>query len=143
MAKIKKVEEPAVAYQTVPYYDTMLLIRQLKSGVKFSNFLALAEDSPFTMSEWSQFLHLSERTMQRYRKENTPLGQPYSEIVLQIAQLFKFGVEVFGNKENFVEWLNSTNLALGKVKPKTLLDSSMGIGLVNDTLGRIQHGIIS
>jgi uncharacterized protein (DUF2384 family) len=50
---------------------------------------------------------------------------------------------VFGDKERFNVWLNATNIALGNVKPKDLLDNTFGISLLKDELGRIEHGILA
>jgi len=39
-----------------------------------------------------------------------------------------------------VDWLNSTNAALGGVAPITLLHTDIGLQKVLDTLGRIERG---
>lgn len=87
------------------------------------------------------FLHLSERTLQRYEKENKAFVAPQAERILAIALLYKKGVSVFGSKEAFNAWLQLDNLALGQVKPISLLDSSFGISLLHDELGKIEYGI--
>ena len=50
---------------------------------------------------------------------------------------------VFGNIENFSQWLNSKNIALGGVKPISLLDNTFGIMLLKDQLIRIEHGVLA
>ena len=40
-------------------------------------------------------------------------------------------------------WLDAENIALGGVKPKSLLDSTFGIEIVKDELTRIEHGILA
>ena len=56
--------------------------------------------------------------------------------------LYKYGVEMFGDKDNFNTWLNSKSIPLGGSKPKDLLDTKFGISMVKDELGRIEHGIL-
>jgi len=50
---------------------------------------------------------------------------------------------VFGNKLKFDSWLETSNLALGDINPKSFLDSNLGINLVKDELARIEHGVLA
>jgi putative toxin-antitoxin system antitoxin component (TIGR02293 family) len=80
--------------------------------------------------------------MQRYKKEKRSFDPPQSEKIIEIAILFNKGREVFGDETKFNRWLETENIALGKIAPKDLLDSTFGISLLNDELGRIEHGIL-
>ena len=86
---------------------------------------------------------MSERTMQRYKKEKKTFDPIYSEKILEVMLLYKLGINVFGNKEKFISWIETKNLALGGVKPKELLDNTFGISLLKDELTRIEHGILA
>lgn len=60
--------------------------------------------------------------------------------------LFSFreiGIELFGNKENFLLWLKTPNQALGDIKPITSLKSQRGKEMVLIILMRIKYGIYS
>jgi putative toxin-antitoxin system antitoxin component (TIGR02293 family) len=57
--------------------------------------------------------------------------------------LYKFGVDVFGDKNKLNTWLNIENVSLGGAKPKELLDTSFGIGLIKDELNRIEQGVLA
>ena len=57
--------------------------------------------------------------------------------------LYKKGTEVFGTKEKFNSWIETENLALGKIKPKQLLDNTFGINLLKDELTRIEYGVLA
>ncbi|MBV6442237.1 MAG: DUF2384 domain-containing protein [Haliscomenobacteraceae bacterium CHB4] len=120
-----------------------LLMNIARKGLDFDLFNLVIAQSPFTLKEWSAFVQLNERTLQRYRQEKTPLDPIYSERVLGIAQVLKQGESVFGNLENFKVWLDAENIALGDVKPKSLLDSTFGIEIIKDELTRIEHGILA
>lgn len=135
--------EAAVSYQTLGNKSIMSLIHTVRQGISFSAFMGLVNKSPFNVSEWSSFLHLSERTMQRYKKEEKKFDPIHSEKILEITLLYKKGVEVFGDAERFNAWLNATNIALGNVKPKDLLDNTFGISLLKDEIGRIEHGVLA
>jgi putative toxin-antitoxin system antitoxin component (TIGR02293 family) len=60
-----------------------------------------------------------------------------------IELLYKKGIEVFGEEENFYAWMDFKSIPLGGVKPKDLLDTSFGINMIRDELGRIEHGILA
>lgn len=135
--------DPKVSYSSIDDNYALSLIEIVRKGIKFSMFINFANKSPFSLNEWSAFLHLSERTMQRYKKEERTFEPLQSEKILEIAILYKKGVEVFGNHEKFNSWLETVNLALGKVKPKDLFDNSFGINLLKDELVKIEHGILA
>lgn len=127
------VNEPTVGY----------LITTTRQGIPFNTFTKMIKDSPFDLDDWSIFLHLSERTMQRYKKEKKSFDSIHSEKILEITMLYNRGTEVFGNSEKFNTWLNAKNIALGGIKPKELLDSTFGIGMLKNELIRIEHGVLA
>lgn len=135
--------EPSISYGTLDDNNILYIIEMVRLGIDFPYFDTIVDDSPFAMNEWSDFLHLSERTMQRYKKEQTTFDPIHSEKILQIVLCNKYGADVFGNKEMFHSWLNTKNIALGNIKPKELLDNSFGIELIKDELTRIDHGVLA
>ena len=130
-----------ISYNTVADHEMLYLIQKTRKGIAYELFQRIASQHPFSMKDWSDFLHVSERTLQRYRKEKRNFEQVQSERILEIQLLMNHGTEVFGNLKKFHIWLGSENLALGKVKPKQLLDSSFGVGIIKVELARIEHGI--
>lgn len=123
--------------------DTVALINLTRKGVEYSLFQSILSTGPFSTKEWSVYLHLTERTLQRYKKENKLFEPIHSERIIKIAQLQKRGIEIFGNLDNFNQWMNSKIIALGGIKPKELLDNSFGISILNDELTRIEHGVLA
>lgn len=131
------------SYHSVDDKDVFSIIHTIKKGIKFSTFISIANNSPFSLNEWSQFLNISERTMQRYKKERKSFDSGSSEKIIEITLLYKYGIEVFGNNEKFNSWLETKNVALGGIMPKELLDNTFGINLLKDELTRIEHGILA
>jgi len=131
------------SYSSVDDRDILFFIEAVRRGIKFAFFINLVNRSPFNLYEWSNFLHLSERTMQRYKKEKRTFDSLQSEKILQVTLLYRLGVDVFDDKEKFHSWLETENLALGKIKPKDLLDNAFGISLLKDELTRIEHGVLA
>ncbi|MEO1022944.1 MAG: MbcA/ParS/Xre antitoxin family protein [Bacteroidota bacterium] len=119
------------------------MIQQARKGITYRHFKGIVKQSPFDLKQWADFLHLSERTMQRYQKENKTFQQPYSERILEIDLLVQKGIEVFEDKDNFRSWLSLKNRALGDLTPNEFMDSSFGLELISDELDRIEHGVFS
>lgn len=143
MAKKFQLSEPVISYATLDDSSAFSLINAIKKGINFSFFERLAKSIPFTLREWAAYLHLSERSLQRYKKQKGTFNAVTSEKIIEITMLNKFGIEVFGDQDNFNVWLNSNNVSLGSIKPKELLDSSFGIHLLKDELTRIEQGVLA
>lgn len=123
--------------------DTVELVKLSRKGIAISLFEEIVKSCSYTIKEWSKFLHLTERTIQRYKKENRKFESLQSERIIEIAKLQLKGKEVFGSKVYFDEWMNSKIIALGNIRPIELLDSSFGIDMLMDELGRIEHGVLA
>ena len=136
--KMSKVKKHPIADD-----DAFNLANMVREGVPYPYFTKLSTQINFGFEEWSSYLHLSERTIQRYKKEKKPFDPIYSERILQIELLYKKGVEVFGVADNFYTWMDTKIIALGGVRPKDMLDTSFGINAIYDELGRIEHGIFA
>lgn len=143
MANKFELKEPLIVYAALDDSNAYSLINAIKQGINFSFFERLAKNIPFTMREWSSFLHLSERSLQRYKKDKGTFNSITSEKIIEITMLNKYGIDVFGSQENFNIWLATKNVALGGIKPKDLLDSSFGIQILKDELTRIEHGVLA
>jgi len=138
-----EITDPLIAYGSTDDVNVFSLIEMIRNGIKFPAFSLFASRSPFSLAEWSSFLHISDRTMQRYKKENGTFDSLQSEKIVEIALLHNKGTSVFGGSQKFNNWLDTENLALGKIKPKLLLDNTFGIGLLKDELTRIEYGILA
>ena len=96
-------------------------------------------------SEIAPMLHVSSRTIERYKKEksNKKLNSAITERILRIAMVVARCKEVFENPELCEEWLKTKNEVLGNKEPISLLRWNFGIDMVLDELGRIEHGIFA
>ena len=137
------VKDAPIRYETVNEKDVFYLIKVARNGIGYSRFATLAKAFPFTVSDWSAFLHVSERTLQRYQKEGKAFDPVSSERIIEITLLYKQAVNVFGSRKKLDIWISEPNLALGGSKPKDLLDSSLGVQLVRNERQRIEYGILS
>lgn len=123
--------------------DEINLTNMVREGLTYNHFTTLSERIQIGMQEWADYLHISERTIQRYKKERKAFDPVSSEKIILVELLYKKGIDVFGIEENFYTWMDTKSIALGGVKPKELLDTSFGVTMVYDELGRIEHGIFA
>jgi putative toxin-antitoxin system antitoxin component (TIGR02293 family) len=130
-------------YRFIDGDDDVNLTNMVREGVSFYHLTKLSDRIHLSLQEWADYLHLSERTIHRYKKEGKTFDPIHAERIVIIELLYKKGVEVFGVEENFYTWMDTKSIALGGVKPKDLLDTSFGITMVHDELGRIEHGIFA
>ncbi|HEX5113192.1 MAG TPA: antitoxin Xre/MbcA/ParS toxin-binding domain-containing protein, partial [Saprospiraceae bacterium] len=124
-------------------FNMPYLISNVRKGIGYPDFEKMVAFSSFTLPEWSTILHLTARSLQRYKQQKQTFDPLQSEKIIQIILLFKKGISVFGTKEKFDTWLDSNIIALGGIKPKEVLDSSFGIEWIKDELGRIEHGVLA
>jgi putative toxin-antitoxin system antitoxin component (TIGR02293 family) len=130
-------------YKFIEDEDELGLANRVKEGVTFYQFTKLSDYIQLRFQDWADYLHLSERTLQRYKKENKTFDPIHGEKIIIIELLYKKGINVFGLEENFYAWMDTKSIALGNVKPKEMLDTSFGITMVFDEIGRIEHGVFA
>lgn len=124
--------------------DKILVIKSIRRGISFKLFKAILSFSPFTEEEWAEYLNISSKSLQRYRKTSDFHFKPiHSEKILEIAEVTAFGKEVFQDTAQFYDWLNTPSLALNHLTPAELLKDSYGKELVMAELNRIDHGIFA
>lgn len=114
----------------------------IREGVPKKALDNLIEVTGITTLEMADIVRTSDRTLRRYTAKQK-LNAEQSERVIELAKVYSRGEEVFGTLDAFKEWMNSTVMALGNKKPKEFLDTSMGIEMLMDELGRIEHGIFA
>ncbi len=143
MARAIGFLEKDLSYDKIDDKAIFSIISFLSAGIGFTVLAKLIKESPFTLDEWSHFLHLSERTMQRHQKERRAFDPIYAEKILSITLLYRYGNEVFGDADKFNSWLETKNVMLGNKVPKEFLTFSFGISLLKDELTRIEHGVLA
>lgn len=132
---ISKVSEPSVTLQSFKKLPAAL------ADFPYAKFKKIADKVPFTQSEWANILHLSERTLQRYAKDNKSFEGIYVDRILQLEKLIDKGLETFTDTDAFYRWLKLKKNVLGKELSFESLYYTQGIEDLYIQLGRIQHGV--
>ena len=138
--KYKIKEEENILNEPMPVYRSIKIIPPVLD-FPYRKFEKIAGQIAFTQKEWASILHLSEKTLQRYSKDNKSFEGIYVDRILQMQELIKMGLETFTSTEALYRWLKRDKPVLGELLTFDSLKSSRGIQLIIDQLGRIQHGV--
>lgn len=124
--------------------DKMMVMAAIQAGIPYSLFNLIQQFSPFSEIEWAEYLNISTKSLQRYKTSGGFSFKPiHSEKILEIAEVTRAGVDVFGSQEKFKLWLNTPNFSLGNKLPLHLLKDSYGKELVLSELTRINYGLLA
>jgi putative toxin-antitoxin system antitoxin component (TIGR02293 family) len=132
--------EASVVNEPVLSYTPVKKLPQQKE-YSYKKFDSLSAKIPFTLKEWASVLHLSDRTLQRYAKENKPFEGIYADRLLQIEKVINEAAKVFKKPVNFYEWLNEKHIVFGYELSIECFQTQDGIQMLLDELGRMQQGV--
>lgn len=138
MAKAKKIapaSHPPIVEEPVAVYLPVV------AAFTYRKFKKVADQVPFTQAEWAGILHLSERTLQRYAKNNGSFEGIYTDRILQLQELIETGLSTFSSPDAFYRWLKKDKNVMGHILNFNSLSSTRGIQETLNQLVRIQQGV--
>lgn len=100
-------------------------------------------------SAYTSFLRHSTLTQKELlpvtrRRAGRPLRPGEAEHLLRLAGLFEAAVELFeGDVPAAVGWLRSPNRGLGRRSPLEMARTGFGARMVEDLIGRLEHGVFA
>ena len=105
--------------------------------LNFRNHFNIPRDSA------AGLLNVSSPTIYRWIRQNKKLDRNFTVQLLELADMFLYGTEVFQDQETFFKWMKLPNTALGGIEPQELIEFPGGIDKVRALLGRIEYGVYS
>lgn len=105
--------------------------------LNFRNHFNIPRDSA------AEMLNVSSPTIYRWIRQNKKLDRNFTVQLLELADMFLYGTEVFQDQETFFKWMKLPNTALGGLEPQELIEFPGGIDKVRALLGRIEYGVYS
>jgi len=85
---------------------------------------------------------ISRSTLRRWKKEKSgTLSPAQSGLVWKAAEILVRAMAIFGTQEKAENWLQSPAIGLDRKRPVALMKTPVGMELVEDYLGRIEHGV--
>lgn len=146
MAKLRKYRSekknlPALEEPIAPYVPAKKQVQVAEYN--YRKLKKIADTVPFTQAEWANMLHLSERTLQRYAKNNSTFEGIYTDRIVLLQEMIAIGLETFTDADAFYHWLKKDKPVMGQLLNFGSLYSDRGIQEVINQLGRIQYGVYS
>ncbi len=83
------------------------------------------------------------RTFQRRLAQHAPLSPAQSDRAERFARILALASTVLGNEKRAIEWLSTTKRRFNGERPLTLLESSTGTRLVEETLLQAYYGNVA
>lgn len=132
------VNEAAVAYNT-PFQKVHLT----RAGVSTEFVLDLMRSYKFSKQTIAQLAGISPKTLDRHLQSERKFIGLQADRLLQLAELYSEGLDLFEDREKFLKWLSAKLPALNGTAPKEWLDTHHGISMISDEIDRIKHGIFA
>jgi len=118
------------------------LIEAVRAGLPQAALDSVTRVLGLSTDTLSRSLALSKRTLSRRRKQ-ARLTAEESDRLLRLARVAAAAVGTLGSEQKAAAWLKKPNRALGGAAPLAELDTDLGARMVEQLLGRIEHGVFS
>ena len=109
-------------------------------GLKKSAIEHFLKASKLRPAIFYRYLDITPRALANYRA-NQALRLYLTDRILDLAKLYAHGLIAFGSTDNFNYCLNSPSVDRNGEKPVDLIHSRHALEIVDDILGRVEHGI--
>lgn len=86
-------------------------------------------------------LVIPRRTLAHRKHQGQPLSPKQSDRLTRVVRVVARAEEAIGDGEKARRWLRKPNRSLRGKRPLDLLDSDVGIRMVERVLGRLEHGL--
>jgi putative toxin-antitoxin system antitoxin component (TIGR02293 family) len=119
---------------------TSILVQAIEGGLPVAAIESVIRDGTFSAGEIYELV-LPRRTLTHRKEKRQPLTTEESDRLTRAVRLAAHAEEAIGNAEKAARWLRKPNRALLGKRPLDLLESDVGARMVEQVLGRIEHGL--
>lgn len=146
VAKVNKLKYAAITGREItvsaPEYHFLPILKKGRVSYAFREVNPLLSYLGYTQGDSSELLETDPSTISRWKnsKKSVDIGKLRSKVLLNLDEIMAKGIRIFGNEELFREWLNTTNYALGDIKPVDLLKDVYSMELVEGALDAMSWG---
>jgi putative toxin-antitoxin system antitoxin component (TIGR02293 family) len=116
-------------------------VRMVREGISHAMVVQALANLGLSQESTSRAVGIAPRSLAR--RKGGRLGAHETERFLRLVRVSALAEEVLGGRDKARRWLTCPNRALGGESPMALLDTDIGERLVEDTLGRLAHGVHS
>ena len=111
----------------------------VEMGFQSKEVRPLIEFLEFKVPDIAKAAAVSASTVSRWRP-TTSIGMTGSEQFFKIDEIVRKGVDLFGGEDEFKQWLDNPNRALGNIAPLALVKTRLGADLVDEALNALDYG---
>jgi putative toxin-antitoxin system antitoxin component (TIGR02293 family) len=116
------------------------LAEAIEGGLPIEAIDSVIRDGTFTPGEIHELV-LPRRTLTHRKGKGQSLTSEESDRLARAVRLAARAEEAIGDVEKAQRWLRKPNRALQRKRPLDMLESDVGARLVEQMLGRIEHGL--
>jgi putative toxin-antitoxin system antitoxin component (TIGR02293 family) len=113
----------------------------IRNGISPDAVTLTAESLDIPINAFVSGMGINPRTFMRWKSHGILLNEVASEKILRINRVLARAKEVFGTKEEAVEWLQKPAFALDDHTPLSILDTGTGEQIVMNLLNAIYYGV--
>lgn len=122
---------------------TVTIVSRLKKGLSYGALAQFQRTSQLPWDAIRRVTRITSRTLAR-RKAAGKLTGVESERLFRLSRIFDRTVALFdGDVAAARAWLQSPNRVLDQQSPLAMVESEIGAGEVEDSIGRLEHGVFS
>lgn len=114
----------------------------LEKGISKKDLEGFKKAASLDYDRLARVLNVARATLLS-RKGREKFSADLSDKIIDLADVYSYGFEVFGQRDRFNQWLSVPNRALGGRSPFDILHNSFGRTEVRDLIGRIDYGVYS
>lgn len=138
-SKAEFVSEPMSIFLPKSFLKNNVLENLAQSSIEL--FTSVIKNSGLTIKILAEnIFEITPKTFIKYKNNNTKIPSRIAELAIEINTLYKLGNDVFGNSDEFNNWLNKENSYFYNKQPSSFLNTSTGIHLIYEELKRIEFG---
>ncbi|MFL5740869.1 MAG: antitoxin Xre/MbcA/ParS toxin-binding domain-containing protein [Flavisolibacter sp.] len=138
-ARVVLMEASSIPESKLTSMEKMKLI---EGGLSKKHLEQLKQKAGLDYDQLATVLNVARSTLIN-KKGAAKFSGDLSERIMGLADIYSYGYEVFGNSEDFNEWIFRENKALGGSTPFELLHNQFGREEVKNLIGRIDYGVYS
>jgi putative toxin-antitoxin system antitoxin component (TIGR02293 family) len=123
--------------------DWPSILRSVERGLNYSALEHFVRNASLPSEDVLDWIQIAPRTLTR-RKEQGHLLPDESDRLLRAARVLGKAIELFeGDRDGAIEWLQTSQPALGGARPISIARTEFKARKVEDLIGRLEHGVYS
>jgi putative toxin-antitoxin system antitoxin component (TIGR02293 family) len=134
---------PTLTFASIPYADNLKVAAIIDRGIPARALRELAEGLGMSVPAVAAAVRIPRRTLERRVGRNARLTFDETERAVRLGRVMAKAREVFEDASAAADWLAEPLRALGGHTPVELCATDAGAREVEQTLGRIEHGVFS